>query len=349
MFNIKANIIVLGETGNGKSSFCNCVLHTPAFRVSDDIYSETKETKGSYGINDSKGIFMIDTPGLQDSQGTDKKHLIQLIDYVKKQTHLQAVLIIFNFHQPRFPFNIKTMIKLLCNAFPQTDFWNHVGLVFTRFFDYLPEKQKKQKIIFAQKYNKEIEMLARENGNYSISNFACPTFFVDSPNEGEEIDYNTQEEINRLISWASTLTPLDVNKTQYVDPNIMKEEVVYEDRKVDEIIDNKNLKKIIKMCKFKRKKQFHYNGEITFTDWEAGQTWEKKEDIPKEVVNYFTDTIPEVKENYNYISVPDIENTGFWRRVFGDYRQKDIRIPSQTVTITKKQRKVYNNGDVEEY
>lgn len=91
---------------------------------------------------------MIDTPGLQDSEGTDKKHLIQLIQNVKQQKQLQAVLIIFNFHQSRFPLNIKTMIKLLCTTFPQTDFWNHVGLVFTRFFDNLKENQKRQKINF---------------------------------------------------------------------------------------------------------------------------------------------------------------------------------------------------------
>ena len=81
---------------------------------------------------------------MQDSEGTDKEHLKQLINYVKEQTHLQAVLIIFNFHQPRFPMNIKTMVKLLCNAFPQTDFWSHVGLVFTKFYDGLSYKIKKR-------------------------------------------------------------------------------------------------------------------------------------------------------------------------------------------------------------
>lgn len=142
MNKINANIIVLGETGNGKSQFCNVVLQKKVFTVSDDTRSETKETKGSFSQNDAKKIFLIDTPGLQDSEGIDKEHLKQLISYVKEQTHLQAVLIIYNFHQPRFPLNIKTMIKLLCNAFPQTDFWKHLGLVFTRFYDYARKTEK---------------------------------------------------------------------------------------------------------------------------------------------------------------------------------------------------------------
>lgn len=43
---MKANIIVLGETGNGKSLFCYTILRKNAFNVSDDTKSETKETKG---------------------------------------------------------------------------------------------------------------------------------------------------------------------------------------------------------------------------------------------------------------------------------------------------------------
>jgi len=269
MNKVKANIIVLGETGNGKSQFCNAILQKQAFTVSDDTKSETKETKGSYGNNDAEKIFAIDTPGLQDSEGTDKEHLKQLINYVKQQTHLQAVLIIFNFHQPRFPLNIKTMIKLLCNAFPQSDFWNHVGLVFTRFFDFMPDKKKKGKEKFAVKFNQEIESLARESGqNYSLGNqLVCPTFFVDSPDEECEMDDNTKEEINRLIVWASNLDPLDVEKTKEVDPNIMKEEIEETEKKIDEENNMKELIKIITYGKYKRKKQYHYNGEITFTDW----------------------------------------------------------------------------------
>ena len=68
MSKIKANIIVLGETGNGKSQFCNAVLQRQVFTVSDDTKSETKITKGSYGMNDAEKIFAIDTPGLQDSE-----------------------------------------------------------------------------------------------------------------------------------------------------------------------------------------------------------------------------------------------------------------------------------------
>ena len=128
------------------------------------------------------------------------------------------------------------MIKLLCNAFPQTDFWKHVGLVFTRFYDYMPERQKKSKEKFAVKFNEEIETLTKESGNqYLFGNkLICPTFFVDSLNEESEKDNNTKEEINRLLVWASTLEPLDVKEIKEVDLNI-KEEIIEEcTKKIDE-------------------------------------------------------------------------------------------------------------------
>lgn len=55
-------------------------------------------------------------------------------------------------------------------------------------------------------HNKEIEILIKETGRFEIpENFHCPTFFVDSPEEDNEIDCNTKEEINRLIAWAFTI------------------------------------------------------------------------------------------------------------------------------------------------
>lgn len=343
---ITANIIVLGETGNGKSQFCNYVLQHKFFPVSDDVNSETKITKGNYGINDANNIFMIDTPGLQDSMGADKKHLIQLVDYVKTQTHLQAVLIIFNFHQPRFAFNIKNMIKLLCNAFPQTDFWNHVGLVFTRFYDSLPPKEKMKKIDRAEKFNREINELIRDAGNYSVKDLICPTFFVDSPSDGEEADFNTEEEVKHLIAWASNLMPLDVAQTRNVDPNIKEEKVEYDERIVRQS-QKKNIQTTVYQT-FKRKKQIHYNNEITYSDWEPGKTREETKILPRELVSTRKETIPTFKNTKTYIDIPDIQNTSFFGKIFGNYKTKTIGIPTKDVEFKYKNVKFFNDGTVEE-
>ncbi len=348
MNNKGANIIVLGETGNGKSQFCNYVLRNYFFTVSNNVNSETKETKGNYGINGANNIFMIDTPGLQDSRGADKEHLTQLVDYVKTQTHLQAVLIIFNFHQPRFALNIKNMVKLLCKAFPQTDFWNHVGLVFTRFYSFMDEDVKNEKIDRAEQFNREINKLIKE-ADYNLTSYIfCPTFFVDSPKIGKKADFNTENEVKRLIDWASNLIPLDVSKTQNVDPNIMKEIPEVQKRMVKQS-QNRNIQTTIYQ-QYKRIKQIHYNKEITYSDWVPfGDEIIEKKALPKELIATRKEAIPSIKENYITVKEIDIENTGFFDRVFGNYKTNYRKIPNNRVEFNFKNIKFYNDGTTEEY
>ena len=67
------------------------------------------------------------------------------------------------------------------------------------------------------------------------------------------MEQNTKEEINRLIVWASNLEPLDVKKTQEVDPNIMKEEIEYDEKKINESNNMKQLIKTLLMLNIREK------------------------------------------------------------------------------------------------
>ena len=68
-------LIVLGQTGAGKSSLCNELTGTAAFQVGHDLESCTSDITTSYpGYlfgNQTSGVLlsMTDTGGLGDSQG----------------------------------------------------------------------------------------------------------------------------------------------------------------------------------------------------------------------------------------------------------------------------------------
>jgi len=63
------SIITLGETGSGKSSFCNTLFTSGQFQVGNSLDSQTEKVEGKYGEGEYKDIFIIDTPGLNDSEG----------------------------------------------------------------------------------------------------------------------------------------------------------------------------------------------------------------------------------------------------------------------------------------
>ncbi|OUM59779.1 hypothetical protein PIROE2DRAFT_63558 [Piromyces sp. E2] len=295
---VSASLILIGETGNGKSSLGNFILNKKeVFSVSDNPESETKITIGEHGDNENRDIFVIDTPGLKDAEETDKKHLGQMVDYIKENPGLQGIVIVFNYHCPRLPMNIKTLIKLLCNVFPDADFWKHVALVWTRYYSCLTEKLKKKFEIANAKFMPEVLRLVKEcNGDNSIKSF--PTFFVDS--DFEEQDQFSREEINRLIAWVHSLDPIDVTRVEKADPDIDK---TIEEEDVREIKTIEGNVEHIKIEYFKRNKVIHYDGSISYTDWEKYKEEEKENILPRKLLEEKIET----KEEKNESSTPIME------------------------------------------
>ena len=341
---IDAKLLLVGETGNGKSSLGNFILNRKVFSVSDNPQAETKITRGEYGIGDTKDIFVIDTPGLQDSEGADKEHLVQMVEYIKKNPGLQAIFIIFNFHQPRFPLYIQTLIKLLCNIFPGADFWSHVGLVWSKFYYYLPPEVKSKSQNTVSKLMPEIlDLVRKTNGDNSINSF--PTFFVDS--DFERKDQFSCEEINRLIAWVHQLSPLDVTQVREADP-VIKKIIEENDIKVTKNVEG-NVE-YIKKEYLKRNKEIHYDGSISYSNWEKVNEENIKNVLPKQLLEEKTEKkeVPKVSTS----PVMRIEKYGGRRYLIAGPRETrevvDYYIKTTVTDYYERKIKIYNDGSIEE-
>ena len=272
---VSANLVLIGETGDGKSSLGNFILGKQVFSVSDKPQSETQFTKGEYGDNEKRDIFVIDTPGLQDTEGKEREHLAQMVDYLKNDQGLQAIVVVLNYHQSRLALHIKLMLKLLCHIFPSHNFWSHVAFVWTRYYSYLPPKEKDKKSVIINEMMPNVSELIRETTGEQ-SNIRYPTFFIDS--DFQKKDQFSCKEVKRLINWVHNLEPINISNIKTSDGNIKERIVEYDTRK------SKNVKKnieYIKIEQFKRTKQIHYDGRIIFTDWEKVSEETKQNILPE--------------------------------------------------------------------
>lgn len=201
-------ILLIGETGNGKSSLGNLINNDNSFVVSNDFRSCTKETILKTARGDPS-IAVIDTPGLQDYSGTDKEHYDQMIRIIKSVGKINMILIVLNYQQCRLTSSIQYMIKFLCNVFP-TNFSHHVGIVFTHFnLQREIEEDMDERDNFTEKYVPEIMKIISETTREPLFR-APPVFFLDSRNNLPlaKKDQHTQSEIARIIANAKMKNPI---------------------------------------------------------------------------------------------------------------------------------------------
>ena len=146
----KLSIIVLGETGSGKSLFCKLFSNMQDFISKRATSSVTTDIISKTFRNDEKKveIQLIDTPGSNDSRGHEQNEInLETIQrFLKEQKQrINCIVIVMDSKLERLKDSIRTSIKNICSIFPLPDFWKHVIIFWTHWEFRYPEDEMNQK------------------------------------------------------------------------------------------------------------------------------------------------------------------------------------------------------------
>ena len=275
----KKGVIILGETGVGKSNFGNFLIKDNKFEISPSPNSMTLNVQQG----ESKEIIVLDTPGVNDTstdENIEEKHLIEITKAFKDEKNLNTILILLNYQTPRLSRNLKIMIKLFCSVFKISFFLKHLGIVFTRCFteDGRPDDEElNQKRI---EWDREIKKIIKNSLiNEQLTEDKIQYFFVNLNPKKKVLDQKTEEEMIRCKLWivSNEYMNTDIIKVEKNPGCTEKEEEEFFEEKS---IEGENL--VIKKFKKTRKKLIYVDGSIKYEgDWETSLIDEQKKPIEK--------------------------------------------------------------------
>eukprot|EP01006_Ploeotia_vitrea_P064858 TRINITY_DN89160_c0_g1_i1.p1 TRINITY_DN89160_c0_g1~~TRINITY_DN89160_c0_g1_i1.p1 ORF type:complete len:374 (+),score=68.30 TRINITY_DN89160_c0_g1_i1:39-1160(+) len=158
-------VLLVGKTGEGKSTLTNYLLGSEVSKTSDGLASCTKNPQLYEGQWRGTGcpFSIIDTPGLMDSDETQLETLHRMkmaLEWMKGG--IDAVLFVHGIRIVRLDGAVSEMLRVLQEVFPDADFWSRSAVVFTHYDDMdatkadealaqwqdeLPQKLKAQKLL----------------------------------------------------------------------------------------------------------------------------------------------------------------------------------------------------------
>ncbi|EDS88657.1 AIG1 family protein, putative, partial [Entamoeba histolytica HM-1:IMSS] len=136
----QTKFLLIGETGNGKSSVGNFILKSNVFKVSDSTISETREADVQSGEGERSDVTVIDTPSLQELKEFNEEFLNGIVGYVKEEEGINGIVIVLNYNTNIISNNIKTMIEIMSKIFPSQDFLKHICIVWNKCYYYISDR-----------------------------------------------------------------------------------------------------------------------------------------------------------------------------------------------------------------
>uniref|UniRef100_A0A671L4F9 Zgc:195075 n=1 Tax=Sinocyclocheilus anshuiensis TaxID=1608454 RepID=A0A671L4F9_9TELE len=123
------NVVLIGSTGNGKSSVGNMILGEPAFSTKASANSVTTECQRKEKIIKKKKIAVIDTPDFFDTENEEKMKSEIIKALIECSEGIHAFVIVLKVG--RFTTNERKMVQQLLNTLTEEHVLKHTVILFT--------------------------------------------------------------------------------------------------------------------------------------------------------------------------------------------------------------------------
>ena len=143
-------VVLLGETGAGKSTFINSITNSNECKTSPNSKACTHQIQIVKYFYDGYNIFFVDTPGLNDARGDLNN--IEQIQKIQNKHIISTIILVNNYNIVRLTNSYKEILKTFMNIFPSEDFFEHLIYVETNFFVH----KEKDSLIESIKDNDEL-------------------------------------------------------------------------------------------------------------------------------------------------------------------------------------------------
>ena len=213
-------VVLLGKTGEGKSTFINCITNKNECKVDGGYDSCTQEIQDVAISKNGVNYYFIDTPGLDDALG-DEKNIEQLNIIRKKYPRINVFIICISFFDYRLSESLVKAIKKFMEIFPCPNFWEHVLILRTKAARTSSFELNREKV--------EGQLLKGINNNRELNSFMKekqikkPTELKEYYVECYDKDNDTLNELEKIIQEIKTIHPIYKEVKEKVKESIEQE------------------------------------------------------------------------------------------------------------------------------
>ena len=148
-------VILLGETGAGKSTFINSITKKKECLESARSTSCTQEVKFVNLFYSGYNYYFIDTPGLNDSKGDEESK--KMLKKISQRGILTTIILVQNYNNVRLSNSNMKTLETFMNIFPSENFWEHVLLIESFYFVEINKDPLAKSIIVNETLKKYME------------------------------------------------------------------------------------------------------------------------------------------------------------------------------------------------